>query len=369
MARACIKKTSLGFVRCVDEDCHPIPYPWHLGESDLGFEALEIDFDIRTLTSMEANLAFNSFYQQLDVGGCLTFTVADFDYFSRLWVQANWSEEAILRSDSPARLSFSQIWGTQERGNPELSEYSVSDQILFKSGYNQARLLFLLERAGFLRSDVHSENGLLSVKTFKVVNKGERQVASHIRNIRSDHVARYNFAAQQLKALRGARVLDLACGVGYGSQILETVSGAVVTGVDIDKGAIEYARAHYPLALGGYLCCDASTLEVDEASFDAVVSFETIEHVSDPDMLVDLFAKAIKPGGLFICSTPNQAVMPFSAVAFPHHTRHFFVAQMKEMLAVHGFQVTSTHMQSDSANGVISPGDSGMFSIFVSQRV
>ena len=368
MPRAKIIKTSDSFYRVVGDNSELIPSPWHIDSTRL-FESLEIGFDIRILTSMEVNHLLGSLFQQLSVGGLLTFQVADFDYLIQLWLRAEWTEEAILSSDSAARRSFSQIWGSQERGNPQFDDYSQINQALYKSGYNRSRLRFLLERARFLRTDIQGVDGWLSVRTFKLVNKGERQVAPHIRNIRGDHVARYTFAAQQFKTFRNGRVLDLACGVGYGSQILERNCEVSVTAVDVDEGAIEFGRTFYPLSSGTYICCDASKLSFDASSFDAVVCFETLEHVQNPEALVSLFSKVIKIGGLLVCSTPNQAILPFDAEAFPHHTRHFHVEEIREMLADRGFRVLSSYTQSDSQNGAITPGYDGMFSIVVALRV
>src|SRR3954467_14298237 len=71
---------------------------------------------------------------------------------------------------------------------------------------------------------------------------GERQVAPTLEGIRADHVARYQFAAQLLK--KPTRVIDFACGVGYGSKILAD-AGHFVYGYDRDPEAIAYAREHY----------------------------------------------------------------------------------------------------------------------------
>ena len=77
---------------------------------------------------------------------------------------------------------------------------------------------------------------------------GERQVAPTKEGIRRDHVARYEFVAKSLPP--GSRVIDFACGVGYGTALLAE-AGMLAHGLDIDAGAIDYAREHYQRPVDG----------------------------------------------------------------------------------------------------------------------
>lgn len=106
-----------------------------------------------------------------------------------------------------------------------------------------------------------------------------------------EHLARYRFAADRVRG----RVLDVACGTGYGTAMLKAV------GVDLSLEALHYARRH-PAA---YVAADAARLPFGRV-FDAVVSFETIEHVPDPGRFVADCARVLKPGGQFLVSTPNR---------------------------------------------------------------
>src|SRR5947207_1614887 len=57
------------------------------------------------------------------------------------------------------------------------------------------------------------------------------------------HLERYEFAAQHVK---GPRILDLACGVGYGSRLLrDRIPEATVTGLDLSESAVSYAKSRY----------------------------------------------------------------------------------------------------------------------------
>jgi ubiquinone/menaquinone biosynthesis C-methylase UbiE len=116
------------------------------------------------------------------------------------------------------------------------------------------------------------------------------------------HIERYKFA---LKFLRPSmKVLDIACGTGYGSAILVN-HGCDVTGADYDKEAIHRAKEVWDY--DGFVNADALDLPFQDGSFDAVVTFETIEHVYDyqTKRFLQEMKRVLKPGGLLICSTPN----------------------------------------------------------------
>jgi SAM-dependent methyltransferase len=116
------------------------------------------------------------------------------------------------------------------------------------------------------------------------------------------HLARYEFARSQIR--HGESVLDLACGVGYGAQML-SAAGGLVTGVDRDNDAVAYARH----ATGGnvvYACRDFFDDAPDVIPvhrYDAVVSFETIEHLPAP-LPVTLARLAALAGRVVIGSVP-----------------------------------------------------------------
>jgi SAM-dependent methyltransferase len=115
------------------------------------------------------------------------------------------------------------------------------------------------------------------------------------------HLKRYQFAAPWC---RDAEVLDAGCGVGYGSAFLGEVARRVV-GVDRDASAIAYARERYARPNVEFLVGDVLRLAFTDASFDAVCSFETIEHVDDVDALLGETARVLRPGGVFVASTPR----------------------------------------------------------------
>ncbi len=118
-----------------------------------------------------------------------------------------------------------------------------------------------------------------------------------------EHEQRYQFFADRC---RGLDVLDAACGIGYGSAILARAGARSVTGIDIAPEAISYAQEHYARRGVEFVNTSAERLAYLGQTFDAAVSFETIEHLEDPAGFIREVRAVLRPGGLFICSTPNR---------------------------------------------------------------
>jgi SAM-dependent methyltransferase len=115
------------------------------------------------------------------------------------------------------------------------------------------------------------------------------------------HLKRYEFA---LPFCAGKDVLDVACGAGYGSSYL-AAEAASVDGVDRSEEAIAYARSRYAAPNLRFRVGDALALEAADASYDVVVSFETVEHVPDPERFLGEVARVLRPEGAFVVSTPH----------------------------------------------------------------
>jgi 2-polyprenyl-6-hydroxyphenyl methylase/3-demethylubiquinone-9 3-methyltransferase len=108
-----------------------------------------------------------------------------------------------------------------------------------------------------------------------------------------------------LRPLKERKAADVGCGAGLLAEPLARL-GADVTGVDAAPENIAAARAH---ALGQGLAIDyrvGSVEALEPGAYDLVTSLEVVEHVSDPRGFVDGLARALKPGGLLILSTPNR---------------------------------------------------------------
>jgi SAM-dependent methyltransferase len=133
---------------------------------------------------------------------------------------------------------------------------------------------------------------------------GERFIPGTAGEIWYEHWHRYHFAAP-LAADR--EVLDVACGEGYGSALLAR-RAARVTGADIAPAAIAHARARYAgQANLDFREADCAALSFADASFDVVVSFETIEHIARQEAFLDEVRRVLRADGLAVLSCPNKA--------------------------------------------------------------
>ncbi|MFM8409577.1 MAG: class I SAM-dependent methyltransferase, partial [Alphaproteobacteria bacterium] len=129
------------------------------------------------------------------------------------------------------------------------------------------------------------------------------------------------------------RVLDLACGTGYGTAVLAERAAEVIGG-DVDVEAIESIDSSFPEnPQVRFEVMDGTKLPFSDARFDVVVSFETIEHTRDYEAMLDEFRRVIKPGGLFFVSTPNRLVQsPDGIIHNPFHTQEFTPDEFRALL-------------------------------------
>ena len=173
---------------------------------------------------------------------------------------------------------------------------------------------------------------------------GERFVPGVGGEIVYEHVHRYAFARRYAA---GKRVLDAACGEGYGSALLAGVAREV-TGVDIDGPTIAHAREAYadrPNLM--FMQGSAAELPLPDASVDVVVSFETIEHldVADQPRMLAEFSRVLTDDGVLVLSAPNRPEYSESrGYANPYHRHEHDRAELERLLRV-TFPAIAWHAQ------------------------
>ena len=146
-----------------------------------------------------------------------------------------------------------------------------------------------------------------------------------------EHYHRYALAA---RFTVGARVLDLACGEGFGPALLGAGAREVV-GVDIDPQTVEHAAAHYRrdnlhFTVGSMI--DPQLLDRAQP-FDVITCFEALEHVEDQDTLIAIVRRLLAPGGLFLTSTPDVAVYSHEhGNDNPYHVRELTEPEFRTLL-------------------------------------
>jgi len=144
------------------------------------------------------------------------------------------------------------------------------------------------------------------------------------------HLERYEFAARQLPP---GRVLDIACGAGYGTKLLaeRAAAASLVLGVDRDAAAIDYARSRYGGAGIEFRVADALGFH-EEDGFAGIVSLETVEHLDEPERFLAGLAGMLRPGGVLVASVPTTPSVDLN----PHHRRDFSERGFRRMLAAAG---------------------------------
>lgn len=131
---------------------------------------------------------------------------------------------------------------------------------------------------------------------------GERFTPETRGAIWHEHWHRYCAA---LPLARGKRVLDAACGEGYGSHLLAQ-SAREVVGVDIAEEAIAHARTRYARAGLQFIRGSVTDLPLGAGSVDLIVSFETIEHLAEQREMLREFRRVLAPDGALVISSPNR---------------------------------------------------------------
>ena len=161
---------------------------------------------------------------------------------------------------------------------------------------------------------------------------GERFTPECVREIAYEHWHRYAWAATLLS---GKRVLDAACGEGYGSHLLSRHADRV-TGIDLSAEAIEHARARYASERLEFRQGDVTSLDLADDSMDVVVSFETLEHLEAQDEMLGEFRRVLRPAGCLLISSPDKKTYSDdTGYQNPYHARELYRDQFEALLGRH----------------------------------
>ncbi|MFK7897333.1 MAG: methyltransferase domain-containing protein [Myxococcota bacterium] len=171
---------------------------------------------------------------------------------------------------------------------------------------------------------------------------------------------RYVYALSQLS--ESDEVIDAACGDGYGSEMIAERCQRVV-GVDLDEDTIREAKLRSAdVANLRFEHGNACQLAEPDESFSVFVSLETIEHIPDVDAFCREVKRVLKPGGRFICSTPQNL---FGKIPInPWHLREYSASEFREILERHfeGVEIRG------AVNGVLTEGELGNNMIAIAKR-
>jgi O-antigen biosynthesis protein len=159
---------------------------------------------------------------------------------------------------------------------------------------------------------------------------GERYIPEVQGNIALEHLHRYVVACELAS---GKKVLDIACGEGYGSAMLAEVAHYVV-GVDISREAIAHATSKYNESNLEFKIGSCDEIPLPASSIDLVVSFETIEHHDQHEQMLSEIKRILRPGGVLIISSPDKyeySVAP--NYSNPYHVRELYRHEFEELMA------------------------------------
>jgi SAM-dependent methyltransferase len=143
------------------------------------------------------------------------------------------------------------------------------------------------------------------------------------------HEAAYHAA---VPFCRGARLVDAGCGEGYGAALLGEEAGARVLALDYDAATVRHVRSAYPEA--NVARANLVALPVRAGAAEVVASLQVVEHLWDQRRFVRECARALRPAGTLILSTPNRLTFtPAGTPANPFHARELSATELADLVA------------------------------------
>jgi len=168
----------------------------------------------------------------------------------------------------------------------------------------------------------------------EIANTGERILLEKESPLMiARHFCAYRFAKDYVF---NKEVLDIGCGEGYGSYFLAGFAKKAV-GIDYDKEIISYAKNKYQKDNLGFYAINVKDLSSLSNKFDAICSFQVIEHISDTKAFLEQIKDLLAGKGIFICSTPNRSdASPNSDTPLNRfHVKEYLINEFKELLGTH----------------------------------
>lgn len=180
---------------------------------------------------------------------------------------------------------------------------------------------------GFLEFDGFMEERMPRRKTMERLDFGQQVPYNSIEA--SIHLNRY---AMTRPFCKDKRVLDVACGEGYGSFLMKQWGALQVDAIDIDESTVKKAQHLFGSDNVRFHCHTAEELPFESYTFDLITSFETIEHLDNPEKFLKEIKRVLRPGGTILLSCPND---PYYYKADdegnPFHKQRYTYFEFKEL--------------------------------------
>lgn len=157
---------------------------------------------------------------------------------------------------------------------------------------------------------------------------GERMIPGKVDSaLLMEHLARYRFA---MKYSGDCKVLDAACGAGYGTYMLSK-NASEVTGMDYSAETVSFASENYKAGNVKFVTGDVTSMPFDNGSFDLITAFEIFEHVENPQNMLKEMSRVLRKDGIVLISTPN-ADYEKSTVKNEFHVKEYNLEEFGEIL-------------------------------------
>ncbi len=194
--------------------------------------------------------------------------------------------------------------------------------------------------------------------------------------IAAEHMIRYAIAS---KFCTGKKVLDIACGEGYGTAYMLDNGAANVLGVDNSQEAISRAEKKFSRDGVKFICSDAMDVahwNPTGEKFDVIVCFETIEHLESPQTLLAIFRDCIATDGIILISCPNDLIEQEQNITNSFHTRVYSFEDFRNLTTqvlgepsqwAFGSPVTGVSVYDDTSD-LIGTKDNSMMQMLCTQQ-
>lgn len=176
-----------------------------------------------------------------------------------------------------------------------------------------------------------------------------------------EHLHRYAFVK---KYINNKKVLDIACGEGYGSNLMAQNAKEVV-GVDIDTHVIEKAKEKYSKPNLYFKPGRTDDIPQADKSFDVVVSFETIEHHNKHDEMMLEIRRVLKDDGILIISSPEKSEYSDKInYQNPFHIKELYLEEFRDLLQKYFLNVELNFQRTIKGSAILSEKNMGKVSSY-----
>jgi len=147
-----------------------------------------------------------------------------------------------------------------------------------------------------------------------------------------EHIDRYEFFKSAFKG----QVLDIACGIGYGSKLITSLDKVEsYSGKDVDQEAINIAKSRYATEKAKFTIGDITNINEEDSSIDTMISFETLEHLNTPQKAINEAKRVLSQEGVWVGSVPSEYFDNICEKVYgknPYHVTRFTVSELESSL-------------------------------------